>query len=498
MPGLWWQICAAGIWFGALDEDAVDKSVFQQSALTSGLLTHEELEEALTALHGSDSEHHHHHHHHRTKVSDEQLANKLVEMGRLNRWQAEQLRAGRTKFNLGPYQIIDSIGQGGMGQVFKAEHTVMGRVVAVKVLPRSRSTPEAIQNFSREIRAQAQLDHENLVRAYDAGHDGNVHFLVTEYVPGTDLRRLIRGQGKALPMHTAASIVTQAARGLEHAHNRGLIHRDVKPGNLLVSPDWRCKVSDLGLAGYFQDAEQTDVYGGKVVGTADYLAPEQITTPDKLTPACDIYALGCTLYYAVTAKVPFPGGSPREKARNHCNLPPLDPRRLNSELSDDFVDVIAEMMAKKPDQRVPNGSEVVARLAPWVSSFLPRTAEEPVAIPVPPPIKIPPIVRSLPAGVSDTEPYFLVQPAEEPGQGESPSQLSLGTQPVGSASQETMPGLHESQASQLSLGSLKVTPLGLSVRWHRLPVRVRFWILIGAAMAGGAGAAIFFRALLPG
>ena len=202
-------------------------------------------------------------------------------MGRLNRWQAEQLRAGRTKFNLGPYQIIDSIGQGGMGQVFKAEHTVMGRVVAVKVLPRSRSTPEAIQNFSREIRAQAQLDHENLVRAYDAGHDGNVHFLVTEYVPGTDLRRLIRGQG-LLPMNTAASIITQAARGLEHAHNRGLIHRDVKPGNLLVTPEGRCKVSDLGLAGYFQDSDQADVYGGKVVGTADYWCPSKSPRPTSL------------------------------------------------------------------------------------------------------------------------------------------------------------------------------------------------------------------------
>ncbi len=471
----------------------MDKSVFQQSALNSGLLTQEELDEALTALHGSK----HHQHHHRSKSGDEHLAAKLVEMGRLNRWQAEQLRAGRSKFNLGPYQIIDSIGQGGMGQVFKAEHTVMGRVVAVKVLPRSRSTPEAIQNFSREIRAQAQLDHENLVRAYDAGHDGNVHFLVTEYVPGTDLRRLIRGQG-ALSMNTAASIVTQAARGLEHAHNRGLIHRDVKPGNLLVTPEGRCKVLDLGLAGYFQDSDQTDVYGGKVVGTADYLAPEQITTPDKLTPACDIYALGCTLYYAVTGKVPFPGGTAREKARNHCNLAPLDPRRLNSELSDDFVDVIAEMMAKRPDQRVPNGSEVVARLAPWVSSFLPRTAEEPVAVPIPPPIKIPPIARSLPAGVSDTEPYFLVQPAEEPGQGESTSQLSLGTQPVASASQETMPGLHESQGSSLSLSSLKVTPHRLSERWHGLPPKVRFWVMIGAAMAGGAGAAILVRTLFSG
>ncbi|MGC3970958.1 MAG: serine/threonine-protein kinase [Pirellulales bacterium] len=205
------------------------------------------------------------------EISDEHLGRRLVQLGKLNPWQVDQLRNGRTKFNLGPYHVIDSIGQGGMGQVFKAEHTIMGRIVAVKVLPRSRSTPEAIANFRREIRTQAQLDHENLVRAYDAGEDGNVHFLVTEYVPGTDLRRLIRAGGP-LSMQQAASIISQAARGLEHAHSRGLIHRDVKPANLLVSPDGRVKVSDLGLAGYFNDPEQVDQYGGKVVGTADYFS----------------------------------------------------------------------------------------------------------------------------------------------------------------------------------------------------------------------------------
>jgi serine/threonine protein kinase len=460
---------------------AVDKSLFQQCALVSGLLTQAEIDEALAKLRHeraatkSSS---------KTRITEEALAAKLVELCRLNRWQAKELLSGRTKFTLGPYQVIDSIGQGGMGQVFKAEHTIMGRVVAIKVLPIVRSTPEAIVNFVREIRAQAQLDHEHLVRAYDAGHDGNVHFLVTEYVPGTDLRRLIRSQGR-LNINLAASIISQAARGLDHAHARGLIHRDVKPGNLLVTPDGLTKVSDLGLAGYFNEPEQIDAYGGKVVGTADYLAPEQIMTPDKLTPACDVYALGCTLYYAVTTKVPFPGGTPREKARAHCQLQPLDPRRLNPDLSDDFVELIADMMAKQVSQRVQTMSDVVARMDAWVGNSLPRTAVESPPR-VPPPIRIPPVIRPSSSDVSDTEPYFLAQPAQEPGQGESSSQVSLGTHPVAAGSQETLTGLPE-RIPQTMVGKIaQKSARNVHGRWNQLPVQVRFWIMIGGATAGGA------------
>src|SRR4029079_4180797 len=165
------------------------------------------------------------------------------------------LKAGRSKFSLGPYQVIDSIGQGGMGQVFKAEHTMMKRTVAVKVLPRQKSTPLAIASFTREIRAQAQLDHATLVRAFDAGHDGNVHYLVTEYVPGIDLRKFVRARGR-LTMREAATIISQAALGLSHAHSRGLIHRDVKPGNILVTNHGQTKVSDLGLAGFLGDVDE--------------------------------------------------------------------------------------------------------------------------------------------------------------------------------------------------------------------------------------------------
>lgn len=303
------------------------------------------------------------------EVGDERMADELTEMGILTPYQASQLRQGNTRLNLGPYVIVDFLGQGGMGQVFVALHQMMERRVAIKVLPQSKSNSDSIANFKREIQTQAKLDHRNLVRAYDAGHDGNVYFLVTEYVPGTDLRRLVRSRGP-LTMKQAASVITQAALGIEYAHSQGLIHRDVKPGNLLVTPEGLVKVSDLGLAGFLNEG-QDDPRAGKIVGTADYLAPEKITTPLDVAPVSDIYSLGCTLYYAVTGKVPFPGGTTRDKARRHCEETPWHPRKFNPEISDEFVDLIADMMEKDPSQRLPTAGDVVQRLEPWADTATP-------------------------------------------------------------------------------------------------------------------------------
>lgn len=394
---------------------------FRQAALASGLLTKEELQEAIAALRAAADG---------VRVSERALARHFVDQGKLNGWQAEQLLNGRVKWNLGPYRILDAIGQGGMGQVFQAEHTIMRRLVAIKVLPLSKSTPEAIQSFRREVQAQAQLDHENLVRAYDAGQDGNVHYLVTEFVPGLDLRKFIKRHGK-LDMHSAAAIISQAARGLEHAHSRGLIHRDVKPGNLLVTPDGRCKVSDLGLAGYLHDAEES----GRTVGTADYLSPEQIMTPGRLTAASDIYSLGCTLYYAVTGKVPFPGGTTRDKARKHCHDNPIDPRRLNPDLDSAFVDVLADMMAKHPEDRIATAAEVIQKLAPWAGEnwLVASEARAVVRASGGPP----PLPSDFGSG-TDTKPIVL-DGLELDDRQESGSVSSDGTLPVFMASEETLP-----------------------------------------------------------
>jgi serine/threonine protein kinase len=341
------------------------RSTFRNSALLSGLVTQDQLEQAvLTAGVGAEvgaapaAE-----------VDDTLLATRLVEMSILTTYQAAQIKAGRTKFSLGPYIVTDFIGQGGMGQVFKGVHQVMGRECAIKVLPLNKSTPDAISNFIREIRTQAQLDHPNLVRAFDAGRESNTHYLVVEYVPGVDLRRLIRTQGR-LTQRQAASVILQAARGLDYAHKRGLVHRDVKPGNILVTTEGTAKVSDLGLAGFIYEAAN-DPRAGKIVGTADYLAPEQISRPGEVSHLVDIYSLGCTMYYAVCGKVPFPGGSAKDKARRHCTDTPWHPRRFNAELNEEFVEVLADMMEKDPKARVQSAAEIVARLEQFAGDAAP-------------------------------------------------------------------------------------------------------------------------------
>lgn len=341
-------------------KEAPGGTTFERCALASGLLVQEQLDAAREAIRLSP----HLWPASRFSPNDEQIAHQLVELRLLNAWQAQQLLAGRTRFNLGAYWIIDYIGRGGMGQVYKAEHEQLG-VVAIKVLPRAKCTPETIASFLREIKAQFKLNHGNLVRALDAGQDNNVYYLVTEFVPGCDLRKMVRSQGP-LGMEVAANIISQAAAGLEHAHEQGMVHRDVKPGNILVTPEGHAKLSDLGLAGSIDGNEENDPRLGKIMGTADYLSPEHILDPRSPMPSWDIYSLGCTLYYAVTGKVPFPGGTTSDKAKAHIHLKPLDPRRLNPALIPAFVDAMADMMAKKPAERIPTAGEVIRRLKPWV------------------------------------------------------------------------------------------------------------------------------------
>jgi serine/threonine protein kinase len=445
--------------------NSISCEAFLQASLAAGLLSRQDLDEALAALRWSDKDP-------PTLASRptaQQVADKLVELGRLNKWQARQLLDGRTKFNLGPYWMIDWIGQGGMGQVFKAEDRQLGGLVAVKVLPRSKSTPEAIAYFGREIRALAQLDHPNLVRAIDHGHEGNVYYLVTDYVPGSDLRKLVRKSGP-LDMTSAARVITQVAQGLEHAHLQGLIHRDVKPGNVLVTPEGHAKLSDLGLAGSIYEDPSTDPRFGKIVGTADYLSPDHIKNPTEPRPAWDIYSLGCTFYYAVTGKVPFPGGTVADKARAHCDLAPLDPRRLNPGLDPEFVDVIADMMAKDPTERIQSASEVVVRLAPWSGLPVAREAiEEARSRAVQRAASRAAIREAAPAGgapaaTNDTKSSFPEMPELRPDNREGSGQVSQTTHPGASAGEHTLSTLNPTPSPPilLPLVVLVVLPLALA------------------------------------
>lgn len=293
---------------------------------------------------------------------DQAVAEHLVRAKTITRFQARELLAGRRRFRLGQYTVFDEVARGGMGQVFRAEHAMMGREVAIKVLPRAKATPESEAAFRREMRMLGRLDHENLVRAFDAGYDAMVYYLVTEYVPGLDLKRQVLKHGP-LSEPQAAAVISQAARGLAYAHEQGLVHRDVKPGNILVMQDGRTKVLDLGLAGSQLEEESSRL--GRVVGTMDYIAPEQVRAPDDVGPSADVYALGCTLYFAVTGQVPFPGGSRREKMQRHLSETPTPVGRLAPQLSAGFCRIIEDMMEKDPARRVPSATAIVDRLRPW-------------------------------------------------------------------------------------------------------------------------------------
>jgi serine/threonine protein kinase len=339
-------------------------SILEEAGLASGLLTQEQIDRAWHAMvdplrSGIRS---------LIDLSDDVLSEQLIKLGYLNAWQAEQLRHGRTKFTLGPYRILDAIGHGGMGYVFKGEHVLLGRIEAIKVLPKTQMDPRSIEAFCREIRAQAQLDHPNLVRLSYADKDGETYFLVTEFIPGSDLRRLVRHHGP-LTEQQAALVVSQAAEALAYAHDRGLVHRDVKPGNLLVTPEGFTKLTDLGLASFSSDAAPAAAGGPRhIVGTPDFIAPEAITNPGDVRRSCDLYSLGCTLYYAVTGKVPYPGGATRDKLRRHLDEAPLTPIRFAPTLDPALADLIAEMMHKRPDERIGSAAEVVERLRPWTAA----------------------------------------------------------------------------------------------------------------------------------
>jgi serine/threonine protein kinase len=236
----------------------------------------------------------------------------------------------------------------------------------------------------------------------------------------------------------------------------------VKPGNLLVTPSGLTKVSDLGLAGWLNDTD-TDPRAGKIVGTADYLSPEQILSPTEVTPTSDIYSLGCALYYAVTGKVPFPGGTSREKAKRHLEDTPIHPRRLNPSLSEEFVEIIADMMDKSPERRIQSATEVITRLKPWTSDRVDVAALQSPDQKQP----LPPKAAAIPQHetVGDGAEEIVLEPETEWQLEEGLSQASLGTEPFASADQETAASHGDSwigvRRRKLSIWELLLVPIAL-------------------------------------
>ncbi|MFM7163257.1 MAG: serine/threonine-protein kinase, partial [Planctomycetaceae bacterium] len=227
------------------------------------------------------------------------IADELVNRKLLTRWQADKLLQGRNKgFFLGKYKLLSHLGRGGAGAVYLAEHSLMERRVAIKVLPRDNAGQATLlARFRREAQALAALDHPNIVRANDIDQDGQVHFLVMEYVAGKSLQELVEAEGPVSPV-AAAEYIRQAAEGLHHAHKAGMVHRDIKPANLLLSDRGVVKLLDLGLARICnQGTSSTVTRQGQQLGTVDYMSPEQIRDPAGVDARGDLYSLGCTLYF---------------------------------------------------------------------------------------------------------------------------------------------------------------------------------------------------------
>ena len=319
----------------------------------------------------------------------DQLSDHLVRDGLLTFFQAKQLKLGRYKrFQIaGKYRLLELLGVGGMGAVYLCEHEFMKRLVAVKVLPLDKisSDPTALDRFYREARAVAALDHPNIVRAFDIDKFESVHFLVMEYVDGNSLQEIVSKyvQRKAFydPV-CAAHVVAQAAAGLQHASDLGIVHRDIKPGNLLLDRRGTIKVLDMGLARFFDhrnDNLTARLDDKCVLGTADYLAPEQATN-DPIDVRADIYGLGGTLYFLLTGRSPFPDGTVAQKLVAHQTQKPKAVRQFRSDVPAGLLAVLEKMMEKKPADRYQTPLEVMEALEPWTSQPIDAPPEQDMPI----------------------------------------------------------------------------------------------------------------------
>jgi WD40 repeat protein/serine/threonine protein kinase len=332
------------------------------------------------------------------------LARELIQRGWLSAYQVKQIFQGRAgELVLGPYIIEDRLGEGAMGQVFRARHRMLKRRVALKLVRKERlANPEAVQRFYREVQAAAQLSHPNIVLAYDADHVRETYFFAMEYVDGVDLARLVKESGP-LPIATACDYIRQAALGLQHAFERGMVHRDIKPSNLLVTrPNKKAsdsdaqpvvKILDMGLVRVESPIPASGRHAGgltqleAILGTPDYIAPEQARDAHSADIRADLYSLGCTFYFLLTGRVPYPGNASVEKLLKHWLEVPQPASELRPDLPAEVDAILRRLMAKRPEDRFQTPAEVAAALTALGErpgeAAPPPTSEEAVALDLP-------------------------------------------------------------------------------------------------------------------
>jgi serine/threonine protein kinase len=340
---------------------AQNSTQFLQCVRKSGLVEAEALAQAL----GSEAEF----------LDTEEITALLITKQLLTPFQTKMLRTGVHKgLIVGPYKILEQIGRGGMGIVYLAEHQKLKRQVALKVLPKDKTKDRiALERFYREARAVAALDHANIVKAHDVNEHDGVHYFVMEYVKGANLQQYLDQKGP-LPWKLAVNYITQACWGLQHAHKKGMVHRDIKPGNLLVDRKGTLKILDLGLARCFAN-EKDNVTGelgdSAILGSVDYIAPEQALASDTVDIRTDLYSLGVTFFTLVVGKPPFEGSVALKLAQHQVKPPPLMHDRC-PEVPPELSAVVARMMAKKQEDRYATPADVVTALAPWMGGAVAR------------------------------------------------------------------------------------------------------------------------------
>lgn len=313
-------------------------------------------------------------------ATSRELADALVRNGELTHFQAEKLLHGRWQgLALGPYRILAPLGRGGMGTVYLARDTRLAEelgdevLVALKVLPPKviRDEPRMLVRFQREINLGKRVSHTNVVRTSGGGEAGGVHFLAMEYVRGKTVGATLKHDGR-FEAGEAARLFADVAAGLAAMHAAGLVHRDVKPGNVLVTPDGHAKLFDMGFAfapGEPLPEDPTIVGGaGYIVGTMDYIAPEQARNAVAATPRSDLYSLGCSLYCVLTGAPPFAGGSAQDKIRRQRTLEPIPIPLVNSAVPAEFVRVVERLMAKRPEDRPASATAARELLLPFATA----------------------------------------------------------------------------------------------------------------------------------
>ena len=330
---------------------------FLAHLVKSGLVEKSELDRiAISSDYGTDGD------------GSVKLARVLIKNKLLTSYQAGKLLAGATRgFFLGGYRILKPLGEGGMGKVYLASHEKTAEKVAIKVLPpqKAREEKNALNRFRREMDLSQRAKHPNLARTIKVGSDGDVHFMVLEYIPGESLYEAVKGErGGPLRVPDAARLFLKIVDGLDAAHQAGIIHRDMKPSNIMITPDGDARVLDLGLARALGD-EKPLTRPNIVVGTLDYASPEQLTDASKADRRSDLYSIGCTIYFTLAGKAPFEGGDLVNKIYKQRMEDPEALERVARGVPSAFAAIVRKLMNKNPDDRYQNCGELRADLARW-------------------------------------------------------------------------------------------------------------------------------------